>query len=186
MNIQFDEAPVAKFVFGNTKTAWFWGIVRIFVGWQWLSAGFEKLTGSGWIGQGSGSALSGFVQGALAKTAGAHPDVASWYGSFLQHIVLPHPALWAHLVTYGELLVGVALIVGAFTGIAAFFGLFMNLNYLLAGTVSVNPILFALSIFLVLAWKVAGYIGIDRYLLPELGTTWQPGIIFHSRIAKDN
>jgi thiosulfate dehydrogenase [quinone] large subunit len=70
------------------------------------------------------------------------------------------------------LLVGLGLIVGALTGIAAFFGLFMNLNYLLAGTVSTNPILGILGLFLVLAWRVAGYYGVDRYLLPVLGTPW--------------
>jgi thiosulfate dehydrogenase [quinone] large subunit len=26
-----------------------------------------------------------------------------------------------------------------------------------------------------LAWKVAGYYGVDRYLLPMLGTPWHPG-----------
>ncbi|MEX1027935.1 MAG: DoxX family protein, partial [Candidatus Paceibacterota bacterium] len=62
--------------------------------------------------------------------------------------------------------------------IAAFFGLFMNLNFMLAGTVSSNPILFTLAIGLVLAWKVAGHWGLDRWLLPKLGTPWQPGKVF--------
>jgi thiosulfate dehydrogenase [quinone] large subunit len=87
--------------------------------------------------------------------------------------VSSHPALWSNIVSYGELLVGIALIIGAFTGIAAFFGLFMNLNYLLAGTVSTNPILFTLSIGLVLAWRVAGYIGLDALLIRILGAPWQ-------------
>jgi thiosulfate dehydrogenase [quinone] large subunit len=86
---------------------------------------------------------------------------------------LPYVNVWSHLITYGEIFVGVALIIGVFTGIAAFFGLFMNLNYLLAGTVSINPILFTCSIGLILAWKVAGYLGVDGYLLPLLGTPWQ-------------
>jgi thiosulfate dehydrogenase [quinone] large subunit len=63
------------------------------------------------------------------------------------------------------------------TGIAAFFGVFMNLNYLLAGTVSVNPVLGFLGIFLVLAWRVAGYYGVDRYLLPLLGTPWTGSLV---------
>ncbi len=131
-----------------------------------------------WTGKDAGAALSGFIQGALSKTAGAHPDVSSWYASFLQNVVLPHANGWSHFVAYGELIVGIALILGFLTGIAAFFGLFMNLNYLLAGTVSTNPILFVLSIGLILAWKVAGYIGLDRYLLRMLGTPWKPGSLF--------
>ena len=48
----------------------------------------------------------------------------------------------------------------------------MNMSYLLAGSTSVNPVMFALSIGLMLAWKVAGYYGVDRYLLPRLGVPW--------------
>lgn len=175
-NIQ--EPPLSKFLFSDTSMAWFWLIVRIYVGWAWLEAGWEKVTNAAWVGNGAGSALSGFLKGALAKTSGAHPDVQGWYATFLKDVVLAHASTWSYIVAYGELVVGVALITGLFVGIAAFFGLFMNLNYLLAGTVSTNPILFTLSIGLVLAWKIAGYVGLDRYVLPYLGTPWQPGKAF--------
>ncbi|MBU6231171.1 MAG: DoxX family membrane protein [Patescibacteria group bacterium] len=175
---RIEENPLSHFLFNNTRMAWFWLVVRLYVGWQWITPGWEKVNDPAWTGSQAGSALGGFLQGALSKTAGAHPDVQGWYGSFLRDVVVPHAAFWSHLVAYGELLVGVALIIGAFTGIAAFFGLFMNLNYLLAGTVSVNPVLFTLSIGLILAWKVAGYIGVDRWLRPILGTPWHPGKAF--------
>jgi thiosulfate dehydrogenase [quinone] large subunit len=157
-----------NFIFNNSKSAWLWLPVRLYVGWQWLEAGWTKIHSSVWVGSQAGGAITGFINGALAKTAGAHPDVQHWYAFFLQHAVLPYANFWSHLVTYGEILVGAALIIGIFTGIAASFGFFMNLNYLLAGTVSINPILFTLSIGLILAWKVAGYIGADRYVLPYL------------------
>jgi thiosulfate dehydrogenase [quinone] large subunit len=35
-----------------------------------------------------------------------------------------------------------------------------------------------LAIGLMLAWKVAGWIGVDRVLLPALGTPWQAGSLF--------
>ncbi len=79
------------------------------------------------------------------------------------------------MVAWGELLVGIALILGAFTGIAAFFGAFMNMNFLLAGAVSTNPILLLGQLFLILAWRVAGWLGLDRYLLPKLKTPWFRG-----------
>jgi len=174
----FEESPVSKILFASAKISWFWLLVRIYVGWQWLEAGWVKLGNPVWTGNQTGAALKGFVSGALAKTAGEHPDVQGWYAWFLQHIVLAHPAAWSQIVVWGEILVGVALVIGAFTGIAAFFGLFMNLNYLLAGAVSVNPILFTLSIGLILAWRVAGFLGADYYLLSLLGTPWQPGKLF--------
>jgi len=178
--IIIEESPLSKFLFSSTGFAWFWLIVRLYVGWQWIEAGWGKVMNPAWAGTNAGGALSGFIQGALTKAGGAHPDVQSWYAAFLQNIVLPHANLWSHFVAYGELLVGVALILGLFTGIAAFFGLFMNLNYLLAGTVSINPVLFVLEVGIILAWKVAGYYGIDCYLLPWLGTPWKSGKLFRS------
>lgn len=179
--IIIEESPLSKFLFSNAKMSWLWLIVRVYVGYEWFMAGWDKIHNPVWVGPNAGGALSGFIQGALMKTASAHPDVQNWYASFLQNIVLPHVNAWSHMVAWGEVLVGVALIVGLLTGIAAFFGLFMNLNYLLAGTVSVNPILFVLSIFLILAWKTAGYLGLDYIVLPYLGTPWHRGKVFRGK-----
>ena len=93
-----------------------------------------------------------------------------------------HPG-FAQVITIGEIAVGVALLVGALTGVAAFFGATMNMSFLLAGSASTNPIMFALAIGLILAWKVSGWVGVDRYLLPLLGTPWQPGKIVPHRPA---
>jgi thiosulfate dehydrogenase (quinone) large subunit len=76
------------------------------------------------------------------------------------------------VIVFGELAVGLGLIVGAFVGLAAVGGLLLNLAFLLAGTTSTNPILALLGVFLVLAWKNAGYFGLDYFLLPLLGTPW--------------
>lgn len=176
----FEDPPIAKYLFGNTHTAIFWLAVRLYVGWQWLHAGWEKLHSPVWVGDKAGVALSGFVQGALAKTTGAHPDVQGWYADFLQNMVLPHAAAWSKAVAVGEFVIGILLITGMFVGIAAFVGMFMNFNFLLAGAVSINPIMIVLSVGLVLAWKVAGYWGFDRYLMPLLGTPWQPGKMFRT------
>jgi thiosulfate dehydrogenase [quinone] large subunit len=172
------DPPAALSLFGKVSWAWIWIIPRLYVGWTWIKAGWGKITNPAWIGSQAGSALTGFVNGALAKTTGPHPDVQGWYGSYLQNIILPHAGTWGIVVSIGETLVGAGLILGAFTGIAAFFGMFMNLNYLMAGAVSVNPILLVISIFLVLAWKTAGWWGLDRWLLPALGTPWSPGMVF--------
>ena len=79
---------------------------------------------------------------------------------------------FADVIMYGEFLIGIALILGAFVGIAAFFGGFLNWNFFMAGTACTNGLLFALAIVLMLAWKVAGWYGLDRWLLPLLGTPW--------------
>jgi thiosulfate dehydrogenase [quinone] large subunit len=183
---QIEEPAIAKFLFADTRMAWFWLIVRLYVGWQWLVAGTEKLTGYNidfghWADKATcrwvfsahdGLGLTFFVKSAIAQTAGAHPAVQGWYASFLQTFVLPYTGFWAYVVTFGEILVGLGLIFGVLTGIAAFFGVFMNMNFMLAGAVSINPIIGGLALFLVLAWRIAGYWGADRYLLPLLGTPW--------------
>jgi thiosulfate dehydrogenase [quinone] large subunit len=181
---QIPEPPIARWLFADTRLAWFWLLVRLYVGWEWLYAGLEKLTDPAWTGSQSGAAITGFVDGAFQKAAGAHPDVTGWYAAFLRTVVQPNASVWAHLITYGELLVGIGLLLGLLTGAAAFFGSFMNVNYLLAGTVSSNPILFVLATWLVLAWRVAGWYGLDRWLLPWLGTPWAPGpLLAHDRPA---
>jgi thiosulfate dehydrogenase [quinone] large subunit len=64
------------------------------------------------------------------------------------------------------------MILGIFTGVAAFAGGFMNWNFMMAGSASVNPMFFALSVLLVLAWKVSGYFGVDYYLVPWVASLW--------------
>ncbi len=172
------DPPVARALLGDVRWAWLWLIVRLYVGWQWLEAGWEKVNSPVWTGSKAGVAIGGFVKGALAKVSGDHPDVQGWYAWFLQNVVAPYPTVWSYVISWGELLVGVALILGIFTGVAAFFGTFMNANYLLAGTVSVNPALLMLGVLLVLAWKIAGWWGLDRVALPLLGTPWAPGYVF--------
>src|ERR1051326_72459 len=177
-SIHIPEPPMAKFLFGNTAMAWLWLLVRLYVGWGWLAAGWQKLGNPAWTGPQAGSAVAGFLHGALAKAAGQHPDVSGWYASFITHFALPHAAAFSYLVTWGEIIIGVLLIIGLFTGIAAFLGTFLNLNYLFAGTVSVNPLLLLLQLFLILAWRTAAWFGLNRYMLTELGTPWKEGKLF--------
>jgi thiosulfate dehydrogenase [quinone] large subunit len=177
-NIEIPEPRLSRIIFSDTRFSWAWLILRIYVGYEWVSAGWEKFTSPVWIGPDAGKALGGFISGALSKATGPNPAVSSWYASFINGVVAQHLGLFSYMVTFGELLVGIALILGAFTGIAAFFGAFMNLNYLLAGTVSINPVLLVIELFLILAWRNAGWLGIDRWLLPVLGVPWQPGRAF--------
>lgn len=176
--IEFSQPRLSRFLFADTRFAWFWLIIRLYIGYDWLTAGIDKVLNPVWVGASAGTAVKGFLTGALAKTSGLHPDVSGWYAYFIENFALEHTVLFSYLVTYGEILVGVALILGLFTGIAAFFGTFMNLNYLFAGTVSTNPIMLLLQMFLILAWKTAGYYGLDKYVLNLLGTPWQRGKLF--------
>lgn len=160
------KTKIFSLVFENPKMSAIWFLVRLYVGWEWLYAGYEKMVNVGgvWVGDKAGVAITGFVNGALAKTVGEHPDVSQCYAWFLSHLVQPYAVFWSYAVTYGEILVGLGLILGVLTSLAAFFGFFMNLNYLMAGTVSTNPQLLIWSLLIMLADKVNSNIGLQRFI----------------------
>ncbi len=166
--VAFPRPTLSRFLFEDTRSSWFWLFLRIHLGYTWLSAGWHKLQNPAWVGDQAGAAVTGFLNGALLKTVGEHPDVQSWYATFINHVALPHATLFSYLVTFGEIFVGIALIVGFFVGVSAFFAALMNLNFLLAGAVSINPPMLITAVFLILAWRVAGWYGLDRWALPKI------------------
>src|SRR5689334_23141579 len=169
-----EDPPLAKFLFGNTRIMGIvWAVVRILIGLQWVDASSHKLSSDAWMV--TGEALKGFWLGALAIPDGGKSKIAfDWYRQFLQGMVDNGSYVWfAKLIAVGELLIGVGLIVGAFVGIAAFFGALMNWNFIMAGSASTNPVLLMGAILLILAWKVAGYYGADYFLLRWIGTPWR-------------
>lgn len=175
------DPPLAQFLFGSTVMGWVWLVVRFYLGYMWLTSSLRKLADPAWVQ--TGVALKAFWERAVVIPEKGRPPISfDWYRDFINYLLTTESYTWfAKLVAYGELLIAIALVIGAFVGIAAFFGAFMNWNFLMAGTASTNPVLFVLAILLILAWKVAGYIGLDRYLLPILGTPWQPGHFFGKR-----
>lgn len=166
------DPPLAKTLFGDVRMSVLWLVLRVWLGYQWVDAGLHKISNPAWVD--GGAALKGFWTGAVAVPPEGRPAIAfDWYRGFIQTMLDAEAYVWfAKLVAYGELLVGIALILGIFTGIAAFFSGFMNWNFMMAGSASTNPMLFVIAVGLILAWKIAGYIGVDYFLLPLLGTPW--------------
>ncbi len=179
-NVVFSDPPAAITLFNSTTWApIIWLLIRLYMAYQWISAGLEKASNPAWTV--TGLALKGFWTSAVAIPKGnAHPAIAfGWYRTFLTFMLDSGSYVWfSKLVVAGELLVGIALLVGLFTGIAAFIGGFMNWNFMMAGSASTNPMLFLMAVLLILAWKTAGWFGLDRFILPMLGTPWQPGKAF--------
>ena len=171
-NVQASDPPFVQRLFGDTRLAWLWVLPRLYLGYQWFDASQHKISDPAWVQ--TGAALKGFWQ-SVVTTQPKPVAYFDWYRNFIQFMLDTQSYTWfAKLVAYGELAIGIALILGAFTGVAAFFGGFMNWNFMMAGSASTNPLLFAIAVFLILAWKTAGYYGLDRVLLPMLGTPWKP------------
>jgi thiosulfate dehydrogenase (quinone) large subunit len=180
----YEDPPFTRTLFGDTRLSWLWLIVRLYLGYVWLNSGVAKLFNPAWTE--TGAALQGYWTNATQVPPTGSPPIAfEWYRSFIVFLLEGGHYTWfAWIIVLGEIAVGAALVLGAFTGIAAFVGAFLNWNFLMAGTASTNPVLFVLGILLILAWKTAGYIGLDRWLLPLLGTPWRPGIVFRDETGQ--
>lgn len=178
------DPPFVRDLFNNTRWSWLWLLLRLYLGYTWLTSGLGKISNPGWTQ--TGDALRGFWERAVAvPDAPARPAISfDWYRGFLQAMLDSQAYTWfSKVIVAGELLIGIALILGAFVGIAAFLGAFLNWNFMMAGTASINPLMFVLTILLIMAWKTAGWIGLDRWLLRALGTPWDPGSTFRDKAA---
>jgi len=161
-------------LFSDKRFSILWLAVRVWLGWQWIEASLHKLSNPAWMK--TGEALKGFWMGAVQIPAEGKPPIAfAWYRTLLQAGLDAQAYTWfAKVVAISELLIGIALIVGLFVGLTAFFGGFMNWNFIMAGSASVNGVFFALAVLLVLAWKIAGYLGADYFILPRIADLWTP------------
>ncbi|KOS30897.1 hypothetical protein ADK18_00850 [Bacillus anthracis] len=151
---------VINFLRTDKRAAFILLFLRLYIGYTWLTAGIGKL-------QGKAFDATGYLKGAIEKAKGEQPAVQTWWAEFLQHFAIPNADLFNTLVKWGEILVGIGLIVGGLTKTAAFFGIIMNLAYILSGTIRVNPKMLILTMFILVAGKNAGKYGIRRLRYPK-------------------
>jgi thiosulfate dehydrogenase (quinone) large subunit len=150
--------------------------LRLFLAWEWIEAGLHKVTDPQWV-QG-GAALRAYWERAVAVPAppARPPIVYPAYRAFIQFMLDNQWHTWfANLVAYGEVLIGLGFLFGGLIGFAAFFALLMNFSFLFAGSTSSNPMMILLEVVLLFGWRVAGWWGVDQFLLPRVGTPWRPG-----------
>lgn len=150
-----------NFIRNNKVVAGVLAFLRIYIGYQWLTGGYGKITGGSFD-------ASGFMQGAIAGAGGEHPAVQGWWAAFLETFALPNAELFSFMVMWGEFLVGLALILGIFTNFAALMGITMNFAFLFSGTVSTNAQMVLITVFILVAGYNAGRFGLDRWIVPFL------------------
>lgn len=171
--IAIEEPRIAKLLFSDARFGWLWLPLRLYLGYMWFEAGWHKFIDPKWMG--SGEALLEYWKRGL-KMAPKPTITYDWYRGLIEFLVNAEAHTWfSKIVIFGELAIAAGLIVGAFVGLAAFFGGMMNWSFIMAGSAATNGMLFAIATWLVLAWRNAGWIGLDRWLLPTVGTPWKPG-----------
>ncbi|RKQ33451.1 DoxX family protein [Oceanobacillus halophilus] len=161
---------IMEFIRNNKMMAAILTVLRVYLGYAWFTGGLGKITGGGFD-------ASGFIQGAIASAGGEHPAVQGWWAAFLETVALPNAGLFSFMVMWGELLVGLALILGIFTNFAALMGITMNFAFLFSGTVSTNAQMVLMTVFILAAGYNAGRYGLDRWVIPFLKD--------HTPIVKD-
>jgi thiosulfate dehydrogenase [quinone] large subunit len=174
--VPIPEAHFSRFLRASKFAAALYIGIRLSMAYEWLTSGWAKAQNPAWVQ--TGTALQSFWQKAVAVPAAPAQPLITYpaYRAFIQYM-LDHGwyVAMGKLIPAGELLIGLALLLGAFTGIAALAGLFMNFNFMYAGSTSVNPTLILLEAILIFGWRVAGWYGLDRYLLRWLGAPWAHG-----------
>jgi thiosulfate dehydrogenase (quinone) large subunit len=168
----------ADWLYRSRAASVIWLVARLWLGYGWINAGYQKLWGSEqaafWNGGGAG--VKGFATAGVAGSkAGKGGASYGWFAGFLHGFVIPNASWIAKVVTLSELVIGALLILGLFTGAAAFAGLALNLVYMFSGSSGVNPAYAIVSVFLILAWRNAGYLGLDRLVFPMLRDRFRPG-----------
>lgn len=149
-------------------------VLRVWLGWQWFMDGLGKVTGP------KAFDASGYLHGVIAHpvTGPTGKVLYAPYNAFIQHIALPGSGFFSFLVKWGELLVGLGLLLGTLTTAAVFFALLMNFMYLFAGTVSSNPLYVFIGGLILFAGFNAGKWGGDYWVIPWIRQTVQGW--FHS------
>lgn len=147
-------------------------ILRVVVGAWFLKAVWTKLTIAFALGVIPYPAASprflAFHPKRVAEFAAGNP--VGWYKDFLEGTVLSAAKLWATLQTYGEVAVGIGLVLGLLTGLSALVGLFLTLNYGLAtqwmsfGQQGFH-VLLTTSMVIFLAARAGRFWGIDQLIL---------------------
>jgi thiosulfate dehydrogenase (quinone) large subunit len=168
---------IAGWLFRSKAASVLWLVARVWLGYGWLNAGYQKLWGSEkaafWNGAGAG--VKGFATAGVAGSkAGKGGASYGWFAGFLHGFVIPNASWIAKVITLSELAIGVLLILGLLTGAAAAAGLILNIVYMFSGSSGVNPAYAIVAVLLILAWRNAGYIGLDHFAFPMMRRRFDP------------
>jgi thiosulfate dehydrogenase [quinone] large subunit len=135
-----------------------WLAVRVWIGIMWIQAGWAKVFGAenpGFL-HNNGAGVAGFA----AHGAPAY----SWWGSLMHSFVVPNASWIAVIVAFGELAIGLGLVVGFLTRTAAIASLLLLFTYVMSGTAGVNGFYALCAIIVLATWRTSTWIGLDGLL----------------------
>lgn len=158
----FERRPPSEFRAAVTQTTTIPGIailpLRLFLGVTFLYAGWQKITDPGFFTVGSttyiGTQLRNFAQGSPIHFLLVH---------FLEH----SEAIGA-LTIFGEMVIGLLVLLGLFTRPAALCGLFLSLVFFLSASWKIYPYFLGSDIVFVMCWLTLAIAGPGAFYLDPL------------------
>ena len=139
-----------------------WTAMRVWLGVMWIQAGDAKL----W-----GAENSAFLHHDGAGVAGfaAHGVAAySWWASFLHGFVVPNAGWIGVLIAVAEFAIGIALVAGFLTPLAALGSLALLFIYVMSGTASVCAFYALFSVVILATWRTSSWLGVDGLVMGYL------------------
>lgn len=146
--------------------------LRLFLGFTFLRASWDKLVDPAFFNP----AAAGYVGHQLALGASSSP-----LGGLLTGFIVPNATLFGMLTMAGELLIGLAVLLGWYTRFSAILGLFINLMFYLTITWDVQPYYYGADIVFVVAWLTLvltgpGPLSVDAYLKQRVQAQPAPAV----------
>jgi len=164
----------------SVMTPAFWLVpIRLFLGYKWLMEGIEKVQ-QGWFTKALLAGLPGADAGSSASVTDTGETVfriisehtPGWYAWIATNIVIPNAILFQVLIVLAEIGIGLALLSGTFTFIAALGSLALNVNFLLSTGMYEYDWWFIPAALCLLGGAGRAF-GVDHYLMPYLMKQWR-------------
>ena len=141
----------------HSLSAWFVLALRLMMGYAFAYSGFTKIAEGGF-------SAGGYLANVAATNGNPLAGLFSWMGSTPWFVEFANVA-----VPYGELFIGLGLLVGALVRLAAFFGALMMLmfyfgNWDIAHGVINGDFAYMLVFLAVAAFGAGRILGLDKYI----------------------
>lgn len=135
--------------------------LRLFLGVTFVYAGLQKLTDPQYFN----AAARGYIGQQITNFAHGSP-----LHDFLLNVAAPHAVLFGTLVAYGELAIGLGVLLGLLLRPAAFFGILVNLTFFLSADWHVYPYFYGSDLVYLFGWITLLLAGPANQVLPALDT----------------
>jgi thiosulfate dehydrogenase (quinone) large subunit len=150
-----------RWPFTHRYAAPIWLALRLYLGWIWLQFSIGKFQG-GWLTSDPiGGMLTSIAKGILPVPLPFYRGIAA---ALLDMGLSP---LISHAMPFLELAVALAFFSGVLVGPAAAGAILLNANFILSGIAvpAFDGRIIVLQVVLILAWRVAGLIGVEKLLV---------------------